>query len=174
MLWTNGSTKTRNRSEPVKRRLLFVCLGNICRSPLAEGVMRHLVEERGLDETIEVDSAGTGGWHAGEEPDARSLEVAARNGVSLEGQRARKVAPGDFENFDLLLAMDSENEADLQRRSPPEFADRIVRLRDFDPEGSGDVPDPYYGGPQGFDLVYRMVHRSCEALLDSLEKGNER
>lgn len=152
----------------MKKRLLFVCLGNICRSPLAEGVMRQLVAERGLEGQIEVDSAGTGAWHAGEEPDARSSAVAARHGVSLAGQRARRVEDGDFRAFDLLLTMDMENQADLLGRAPAKYAERVVRLRDFDPQGEGDVPDPYYGGPQGFENVFAMVHRSCAALLDSL------
>lgn len=157
----------------MKRRLLFVCLGNICRSPLAEGVMRQLLVERGLLDRIEVDSAGTGAWHAGEAPDPRSAEVARRHGVSLDGQRARQVEDDDFEDFDLLLAMDTQNESDLLARSPMEFADRIVRLRAYDPQGDGDVPDPYYGGPQGFELMYAMIHRSCEALLDSLQREVE-
>ena len=152
-------------------RVLFVCLGNICRSPLAEGVMRHLVEERGLEDRVEVDSAGTGAWHAGETPDPRSAEVAARHGIDLDGQRARRVDDADFTGFDLVVAMDAQNEADLTARAPLEAHERIVRLRDFDPEGSGDVPDPYYGGPQGFDVVYGMVRRSCEALLDRIERG---
>lgn len=150
-------------------RVLFVCLGNICRSPLAEGVFRHLVESEGLDDTIEIDSAGTGAWHVGEEPDPRSQEVAARNGVSLDGQRARRVENSDFDHYDWIVAMDSENEGDLQRMQPDESRSRVVRLRDFDPDGTGDVPDPYYGGPQGFDLVYRMVERSGRAFLDHLQ-----
>ena len=150
------------------RRVLFVCLGNICRSPLAEGVFRHLVAEEGLEDEIEIDSAGTGGWHVGEPPDPRSLEVAARNGVSLEGQSARRVAPEDFAAYDWIVAMDADNESDLQGLQPPGSRARVVRLRDFDPEGPGDVPDPYYGGPQGFDLVYAMVERSARALLEEV------
>ena len=153
------------------RRVLFVCLGNICRSPLAEGVFRHLVADAGLDDEIEIDSAGTGGWHVGEEPDPRSQEVAARHGVSLDGQAARRVAAEDFERFDWIVAMDSENEAELQRRAPVDAHARIVRLRDFDPEGEGDVPDPYYGGPQGFEVVYSMVERSARAFLDEVMRS---
>ena len=97
----------------MKTRVLFVCLGNICRSPLGEGVFRHLVSARGLDDSFDVDSAGTGGWHAGAAPDERSIDVAARNGVSLEGQRARKVRFEDFLEFDLILAMDRSNREDL-------------------------------------------------------------
>ncbi len=151
-------------------RVLFVCLGNICRSPLAEGVFRHLAAERGI--VVEADSAGTGAWHEGEPPDPRSCEVAARHGIDLDGQRARAVVEADFERFDMILAMDRQNLEDLQRLRPPHARARIARLRDHDPEGPGDVPDPYYGGDQGFERVYRMIHRSCEALLDSLEDGD--
>ena len=150
-------------------RVLFVCLGNICRSPLAEGVMRHLVDaDDELRDVLEIDSAGTGGWHVGAKPDPRSIAVARRHGVSLDGQRARRVDSEDFEAFDLIVAMDSENLADLLDRAPTAARDRVVRLRDYDPEGEGDVPDPYYGGPGGFDDVYEMVHRSCAALLETL------
>lgn len=150
-------------------RVLFVCLGNICRSPLAEGVMRHLVEERGLEDRIDVDSAGTGAWHVGEAPDPRSIDVAARNGVSLDGQRARKVRPSDFRDFTRVIAMDGANLRDLRGIAPEDAPAELHMLRDLDPEGSGDVPDPYYGGDDGFDRVYEMVHRSCAALLDEIE-----
>lgn len=154
-------------------RVLFVCLGNICRSPLAEGVFRHLVAEEGLEDAVEIDSAGTGGWHVGEAPDPRSQEVAARHGVSLDGQSARRVDDEDFMAFDWIVAMDEDNERDLLRRRPDGARARVVRLRDFDPDGPGDVPDPYYGGPQGFEVVFRMVERSGRALLDEIrgERG---
>ena len=150
------------------QRVLFVCLGNICRSPLAEGVMRHMVQEQGLDGRIEVDSAGTGAWHVGEAPDPRSREVAVRNGVSLEGQAARKVDPADFRDFDRVLAMDQSNLHELQVLAPGNSPAAVQLLRDFDPAGKGDVPDPYYGGEGGFDRVYEMVERSCRALLAEL------
>lgn len=149
-------------------RVLFVCLGNICRSPLAEGVMRHLVAERGLEDRVEVDSAGTGAWHVGEAPDPRSVAVAASNGVSLDGQTARKVSPADFRDFTRVIAMDDANLRDLRRLEPPGSPAEVRMLRDFDPQGAGDVPDPYYGGDDGFDRVYEMVHRSCGALLDEI------
>ena len=152
------------------QKVLFVCLGNICRSPLAEGVFRHLVRERGLEDSIEIDSAGTGGWHVGESPDPRSIQIAARHGVSLDGQRARRVAEADFADFDWVIAMDADNVDDLQAVAPAGSRARVHRLRDFDPEGQGDVPDPYYGGPQGFDLVYAMVERSCRVLLDRVHE----
>ncbi|MEZ6186611.1 MAG: low molecular weight protein-tyrosine-phosphatase [Planctomycetota bacterium] len=147
-------------------RILFVCLGNICRSPLGEGVCRHLAEELGVE--VEVDSAGTAAYHAGEAPDPRSHSVAAKHGVSLAGQKARQVAAQDFERFDLILAMDAANLRDLRDRCPKGAKATLKLMRDYDPEGTGDVPDPYYGGPGGFDTVYGMVERSCRALLESL------
>ena len=156
------------------RRILFVCLGNICRSPLAEGVFRHLVQERGLGDRWEVDSAGTGAWHAGELPDPRSRDVARRGiGIVLDS-RARQVTATDFHDFDYVVAMDRQNLRDLERLRKRHGGDaEIFLLRDHDPEpGDGEVPDPYYGGPQGFETVLAMVLRSCEALLDDLESGD--
>lgn len=160
------------RSGPLEAPtgVLFVCLGNICRSPLAEGVFTHLSREAGLDDRFRIDSAGTGGWHAGEPPDPRSVEVAARHGIVLEGV-ARKTRPRDFHDFDLILAMDGENLRDLERSHPGgEVRATLSLFREFDPEARGDldVPDPYYGGRDGFDEVYRMVHRSCLRLLEHL------
>ncbi|MFH0945786.1 MAG: low molecular weight protein-tyrosine-phosphatase [Planctomycetota bacterium] len=149
-------------------RILFVCLGNICRSPLGEGIMRHLVRDAGLEDRIEVDSAGTGAYHAGEAPDPRSREVAGKHGISLDGQRARKVAPEDFHDFDLVLAMDQKNLEDLRASCPPAERKRLRLMRSFDPEGGADVPDPYFGGASGFEDVFAMVHRCCESLLESL------
>ncbi len=152
--------------------VLFVCLGNICRSPLAEGVLRHLGEEDGLD--LRVDSAGTGAWHVGEPPDPRSVEVAARNGITLEG-RARRLEPDDLDDFDYVIAMDRSNLAHIEAlRGRRGGRASIHLLREFDPEaGDGDreVPDPYYGGPRGFDTVFDMVHRSCVALLRRIDEG---
>ncbi len=156
--------------------VLFVCLGNICRSPTAEGVMRALVREAGLQERIELDSAGTGGWHVGESPDARATEAAGRRGIALAGA-ARKVRPCDFEEFDLILAMDASNLRDLQRLAPDEPARQKVRLlREWGRAGSQssdgdlDVPDPYYGGPGGFDHVLDLVHAACAGLLEQLSE----
>lgn len=152
--------------------VLFVCLGNICRSPLAEGVFLHLVEEAGIASDFVVDSAGTGAWHVGERPDPRSIEVAARHGVSLPG-RARQVTPEDLRRFDVVVAMDRENLAALERLAdgtPPRA--RLHLLREFDAEADGhEVPDPYYGGPGGFERVYRMVHAACRGLLAELRAG---
>jgi protein-tyrosine phosphatase len=144
-------------------RILFVCMGNICRSPTAEGVMRHLLAERGLEDEIEVESAGTGGWHAGSPPDARSARAAAARGITLEGA-ARQVTRADFEDFDLLVAMDRDNLADLQAIAPP-GTEHKVRLLLAD---GRDVPDPYYGGPHGFENVLDLVEHACEQLLDEL------
>ena len=148
-------------------RLLFVCMGNICRSPTAEGVMRHLLREQGLEDEIEIDSAGTGGWHAGAPPDSRATEAARRRGIVLEGA-ARQVRASDFEEYDLLLAADRENVDDLRAIAPDEEARAKVRLlREFDPDSHGDldVPDPYYGGPAGFEDVLDFVEAACRGLL---------
>jgi protein-tyrosine phosphatase len=153
-------------------RLLFVCMGNICRSPTAEGVMRHLVAERGLEDEIVIDSAGTGGWHVGHPPDERSARVAAGRGIVLEGA-ARQVRPADFRDFDLLLCADASNARELRRLAPDaEAAAKIRLLREFDPGSQGapdlDVPDPYYGGPDGFDHVLDLVEAACAGLLDEI------
>ncbi len=151
-------------------RLLFVCLGNICRSPTAEGAMRSLLISEGLAEAVEIDSAGTGDWHVGHAPDHRSAGVAAARGIELSGQ-ARQVAPADFESYDLILAMDRNNYADLLALAPDEARDRIRLLREYDPDavaaGELEVPDPYYGGPDGFEDVLDLVTRACEGLIET-------
>ena len=131
--------------------------------------MRSLLREAGLEGEIEIDSAGTGGWHAGDPPDARATEAAARRGIVLEGA-ARKVRPSDFEDYDLLLAADRENLRDLRRIAPAGTQDKIRLLREFDPAASGDldVPDPYYGGPGGFEEVLDLVQAACRGLLAEL------
>ncbi len=153
-------------------RILFVCMGNICRSPTAEAVMRRLVRDAGLEDRIEVESAGTGGWHAGDPPDGRATTAAARRGVTLEGA-ARQIRPDDFREYDLLIAMDRENLRGLLAVAPDEAASGKVRLlREFDPTSAGapdlDVPDPYYGGDRGFETVLDMVEAACRGLLDEL------
>ena len=142
-------------------RILFVCMGNICRSPTAEGVMRRLIADAGLD--VEVDSAGTGGWHAGEPPDERATLAAQRRGVTLEGA-ARQVRPSDFRRFDMLIAMDRSNLGELLALAPDEEAAAKVRLLVPD----ADVPDPYYGGDRGFENVLDMVEAACRQLLEEL------
>lgn len=146
------------------KRILFVCLGNICRSPLGEGIARHLAAEMGIE--VDVESAGTAAYHQGEPPDPRSTAVAEKNGVSLAGQRAREVDRRDFLDFDLILAMDRSNLRDLESLRPASATARLALFRSFDPAGEGDVPDPYYGGPSGFDDVYAMVERTCRVLLE--------
>lgn len=150
--------------------VLFVCLGNICRSPLAEGVFRHLLDQEGLADRFRVDSAGTDSWHVGESPDARSVRTAAAHGVSLGGH-ARQTLPEDFRRFDYIVAMDRSNLADLQRfRDGVGGEASLYLLREFDPQGGpgAEVPDPYYGGPNGFEDVFAMVERSCRGLLDHI------
>ena len=152
-------------NDPV--RVLFVCLGNICRSPLAEAVFRHLVAERGLIHRFEIDSAGTSGWHDGDPPDRRSAETARRRGITLTG-RSRRVLDDDLRRFDYVIAMDAENLGalrDLQAMAGG--AAKVHRLREWDPRADSlDVPDPYYGGPRGFEDVHDIVERACRGLLD--------
>lgn len=152
-------------------KILFVCLGNICRSPSAEAVMRHVLEREGLAGEFELDSAGTGGWHVGEPPDGRAGEAARKRGIELMG-RARKVTAEDFERFDLILAMDGSNLHALRQIAPDEAAKAKVRMmREFDPSSDPvdlDVPDPYYGGEDGFDRVLDLLEAACEGLLAQL------
>jgi protein-tyrosine phosphatase len=159
----------------VKVRILFVCLGNICRSPTAEGVMRALVHDAGLDGQIELDSAGTGSWHVGDMPDARATAAAHRRGIVLAGS-ARQVRTEDFEDFDLIIAMDSSNLRDLRRLAPDETGRAKVRLlREFDPSATSDldVPDPYYEGRGGFEEVLDLVQAACAALLDQVQSASQ-
>lgn len=157
-------------SEQPRVALSFVCLGNICRSPTAEAIMRHLVREAGLEQAIAIDSAGTGSWHIGEERDRRSRAVAKRRGMPIEG-RARQFQPEDFARFDLVLALDEENAHELRDLAPNDEARKKIHLlRDFDPsaEKGASVPDPYYGGPDGFDDVFDICLAACRGLLDYL------
>ena len=151
--------------------VLFVCLGNICRSPLAEGAFRKVVEDLGAGGRVLIDSAGTGGWHQGEAPDPRSIAVAARNGIDISAQRARQVVKADFSRFEHILAMDSSNLTNLRKLSP---AEAPARLRLFLEAEGMDVPDPYYGGPAGFETVFRMVMRGAEDLAAELGLGRRR
>jgi len=155
---------------PKNISVLFVCLGNICRSPLAEGVFRHILDERGVSDRFRVDSAGTGSWHVGEGPDHRAVRAAGTRGVTLSGH-SRQVQPEDFRDFDYMVAMDRSNLRDLEDyREGVGGEVSLYLLREFDPEGGpgAEVPDPYYGGPDGFENVYDMVDRSCRALLDHI------
>jgi len=154
-------------SDPLS--VLFVCLGNICRSPLAEGVFRHMAEKRSLGERFVVDSAGTAGYHSGEAPDSRAIAVAVEHGLPLLDSRARKVTLRDLQQPGLVIAMDRSNLRVLKRLRGGSGQATVRLMRDYDPDAPGaDVPDPYYGGPEGFEEVFRILDRSCRALLDKL------
>ncbi len=145
--------------------VLFVCLGNICRSPLAEGVFRALVVERGEEANFKIDSCGTGSWHVGNPPHAGSREIAKKHGVSLAGIRARQIKIGDLKKFDIVVTMDRSNLDDVRNFKVPH--DRLFCLREYDSESDDlDVPDPYYTGD--FEGVYQIIERSCQALLNDL------
>lgn len=149
--------------------ILFVCLGNICRSPLAQGVFESLISERGCAKQFHVDSCGTGAWHVGELPHEDSQRVAREKGFSIADQRARQLSPEDGENFELIVCMDRSNERDAKKVVKP--GARLVLLREFDPVPDEiDVPDPYFGGPDGFYTVYDIIERSCRELLDTLQR----
>ncbi len=152
--------------------VLFVCTGNICRSPIAEGVLRTRLTAAGLDGRVEVDSAGTHGYHVGEPPDDRAVARAARRGYDIAGLRARRLAPEDYGRFDLLLAMDRGHLQIMRHLCPPERADRLALFLDFAPEDSGlkgrEVPDPYYGAGDDFERVLDLVEHGCEGLLARL------
>ncbi|MCV0394433.1 MAG: low molecular weight phosphotyrosine protein phosphatase [Rhizobiaceae bacterium] len=149
------------------RSILFVCLGNICRSPLAEGVFRTVAAERGLD-GLRIDSAGTGDWHEGERPDPRAIAIAAHHGIDISRQRARKQNRADFDAFDLILAMDRSNLDIVRAQAPAGREDRVRLYLDHTLGRMADVPDPYFGGPDEFASVYRMVHEASLALAAKL------
>lgn len=152
------------RSEPL--RVLFLCMGNICRSPTAHGVLRAKLKAAGLEGRVEVDSAGTHGYHAGEAPDARSQQHARRRGYELGDLRARRLETTDFERFDLVLAMDADNLALAVQRCPPALRERLQLFLPYALGGGHQaVPDPYYGGAEGFEQVLDLVEAACEALI---------
>ena len=152
-----------------RHRLLFVCLGNICRSPLAEGVFASVAAQSGKGDQFELDSAGTGAWHIGDPPDPRAIAAAAGRGIDVSGQRARQVCARDFSHFDVLLAMDRDNQSRLLSLAPGEHAGKIRLFLDDAPElGVREVPDPYYGGENGFDEVLDLVEAGSRALLARL------
>ena len=147
-------------------RICFVCMGNICRSPIAENVFRHKAAQRGVEHLFVIDSAGTGGWHAGEPPDPRAHHIVTSNGIKMTGA-ARQIRREDFQQFDLLICMDRENaEYLLAKGAPP---DKVRLLLECDPNADcREVPDPYYGGPDGFERVFHLVCSACDARLEEL------
>lgn len=166
------ATSTNPRSDTAKSRLLFVCLGNICRSPAAEGVFLHLLAKEGLEEAFEVDSAGTGGWHVGKPADPRMRRAAARRGIHLPS-RARQVERDDLLTFDRILTMDDENLAAMHQlaRAVPATATIEPLMRYGRSFSWREVPDPYYGGARGFEQVLDLLEDACGGLLEALRDG---
>lgn len=157
------------------RALLFVCTGNICRSPTAEGVFRHKARAAGVEDRLRIESAGMGGWHIGEEPDPRAMAAAVARGFSLDGQRARQIDPGDFHEFDLILGMDRGHMRQLERVRPSGARAELRLFLDFAPGHEGrDVPDPYYGDAGGFEEVLDMVEAGAEGLLRHILEAGRR
>ena len=153
-------------------RLLVVCLGNICRSPLAEGALRARIDAAGLADRVRVDSAGTGGWHAGEPPDPRTIAVAARHGVDIAGLRARRLRSADYREFDWLLCADHANLQEVRARAPADATAGIALLVDWAGQGRDVVvPDPYTGGHAEFEAVWRQVDAAAEAVVARLRAG---
>lgn len=150
-------------------RVLFVCMGNICRSPTAEGVFRRLVEDAGLTREIKIDSAGTHSYHVGSKPDARAQDAAGKRGFDLSRLRARKVSPKDYREFDYILAMDRNNQADMLADCPDEYREKVQLFLDYAVHYSEkEVPDPYYGGRKGFEFVLDLVEDAARQLLDQI------
>lgn len=148
--------------------ILFVCLGNICRSPLAEGLFRHHVERLKLTDRFVIDSAGTGGWHEGEGPDRRSVAVAARYGVDISAQKARKLRMEDFERFDLILGLDRQNIIDINRLHMITHPSRVALYLEEAQDLKRDVPDPYYGDHRDFEAVYKLCDQASQKLIERL------
>jgi protein-tyrosine phosphatase len=157
---------------PGATRVLFVCTGNICRSPLAEAIFTHYVREEGLEERFVIDSAGLDGWHEGEPADPRTCDVGEVHGIPVPSI-ARRFQARDFERFDVIVAMDRGHLSALRSRAPEGSRQKVHLMRDYDhPENHGrDVPDPYYGGPEGFERMYQMLAVCCRNLLDALNGG---
>ena len=158
-------------SDEKKVSVLFVCMGNICRSPTAHGVFRKLVEEVGLEDFIEIDSSGTHAYHVGKAPDPRAQETAQRRGLELGDLRARQIEQKDFERFDYILAMDEDNHYSLSLICPLEYQEKLHLFMEFAPDwGEREVPDPYYGGATGFERVFDMVEEASRGLLEHIRR----
>ena len=155
-------------------RLLVVCLGNICRSPLAEGALRARIAASSLAGKVVVDSAGTGGWHAGQPPDPRAIACARGHGVDISGQRARQLRVSDFSDFDWLLCADEQNLRDVQRLSPPALRSKVALLMEWTGvEAEAAILDPYTGGPREFEQVWQLVDSAAQAVVARLCKGRD-
>ncbi len=151
--------------------VLFVCMGNICRSPTAHGVFRALVEKEGLSQAVEIDSAGTHAYHVGSAPDRRAQATAQERGIDISDLVARRVEPDDFDLFDFVVAMDQDNYMSLSEICPDQHVDKIYMFMDFaDHMRTREVPDPYYGGPSGFDRVFDLVEAASEGLLQEIRQ----
>lgn len=151
-------------------KILFVCLGNICRSPMAEGVFRNLVESKGIADKFVIDSAGTGAWHVGADPDDRAQSVLLANGMDISGLRARQITEKDFDAFDLIIAMDRSNYNNIVKLDPEAAEGKVHMMLGFAPHlNKEDVPDPYYGGDEGFEHVLYLVREASEVILASLD-----
>ncbi len=160
-------------------RVLFICLGNICRSPLAQGIFQHQVQQQGRELAYHVESAGLGDWHIGHAPDPRSQTIANENGIILSSFARQVKTPQDFQSFDWILAMDRQNRMDLLSLAPAKHRHKIRLIREFDPECTQhdqpdpEVPDPYYGGLEGFQKIFTQLNRSCQNLFDFLEQEKQ-
>ena len=153
--------------------VLFVCMGNICRSPTAQGVFEQLVAREGLDDRILIDSAGTHAYHVGNPPDPRAQSTALRRGIDLSAQRARRVTPEDFFSFHFIMAMDRDNLADLQEIAPGGHESRLSLFLEYAPDlGYSEVPDPYYGGESGFERVLDLIQAASEGLLERIRRDH--
>lgn len=170
---TGENPMIRDLAAKDKKRVLFVCLGNICRSPAGEGVLRSIVEENGKEDEWEIDSAGTASYHAGQLPDSRMRVHARRRGIELN-HICRKVKPSDFDEFDLILAMDNNNKADLLRLAPTvEAQKKVMTMASFVDGKCDHVPDPYYEGAEGFELVLDLLQEGCMNLYTLLSPGKK-
>ena len=156
-----------------KVSVLFVCMGNICRSPTAEGVFQHKVTQANLDEKITIDSAGTHAYHVGNPPDGRAQSAALKRDIDLSTQRARKVSIDDFQAFDYVIAMDEDNKDDLLSLCPSGYEDRVYLFLDFASSDETEVPDPYYGQGYGFEIVLDLVEAASEGLLNHIKQNHQ-